>query len=185
LACRLYRLLLLAPAGLPLCVLYVCICRACVSVVVVCIGCQANLAGLRRENSSSHEQMTSCSSPSLRPLRRPRCPSHTSPPTPPTHRQAAAQAPPSPGGAAPLFLPPFVLSVTLLAPPNIIARLTLHAERGPAAKKRTTSMFGRRKKDGGGGGKKDKGRNSEDELLKVSCEGGQAGRGRRGWRMRG
>jgi len=41
-------------------------------------------------------------------------------------------------------------------------------------------MFGRRKKDGGGGGgNKDKGRNSEDELLKVSCEGGQAGRGRR------
>ena len=38
-------------------------------------------------------------------------------------------------------------------------------------------MFGRKKKDGGGGGNNDKGRNSEDELLKVSWRAGRQGEG--------
>ena len=70
------------------------------------------------------------------------------------------------------------MSRSSLLPTSSLAYTTLHAKRRPAAKKKqTASMFGRRKKDGGGGGNKDKGRNSEDELLKVSCEGG-AGRER-------
>lgn len=81
-------------------------------------------------------------------------------------------SPPSPYAPSPLYIIAFTTR--------------LHASdrqtKGTAA-----SMFGRRKKEAGGGGGGNKGRNSEDELLKVSKRGrpGGRGEGREGGRVKG